>query len=172
MANLSNTKEIVNRAASSGIITFDIEDYYALGARSIFDIKDFLFQGIVLREKDYREAIKNLDWSQYADHYVSVVCSTDAIVPMWAFMIAASYLQKVAKRVFFGSLAELESHLYAEVLSKIDWEFYRDKKVVIKGCSKFPVPHWAYVEVSVRLAPIAKLIMFGEACSSVPVYKK
>ncbi len=172
MTKADERSNITNRVAQSSMITFDLEEYYQLGERATLDLKPFLFQELILREKDFREYIRTHNWEQYRNKYVCVHCSTDAIIPMWAFMVAGSYLHNIAKRIFFGTLTELESHLYHEALAAIDWEQFKDKKVVVKGCGKFPVPHWAYVEASVRLAPIAKLVMFGEACSSVPVFKK
>jgi len=165
-------EEIVNRVSNSQLITFDLEEFYAPGDRVLFDIKDFLFQGLILKEKEFRESIKVHDWSQYSKKNVAIVCSADAIIPTWAFMLLSIALQPYANRVIFGNLLELESQLFYDALSKIDWENYRDKKMIIKGCSKVEVPLSAYVEVTNRLRSIASSIMFGEPCSTVPLFKK
>ena len=165
-------EEITNRVSNSQLISFDLEEYYTPGERVLFDIKDFLFQGLILKEKDFRDAIKNHDWSQYTDKHVAIICSADAIIPTWAFMLLSIALQPYAKRVVFGNLAELETQLFYDALSKVEWEKYRDKKMIIKGCSKVEVPLSAYVEVTNQLRSIAGSIMFGEACSTVPLFKK
>jgi hypothetical protein len=164
--------EIINRVAASPLITFDLEELYSKGDRVVFDIKDWLFEGVMLKEKDFRSFIKNQDWSQYQGKNIAIVCSADAIVPTWAYMLLSVALQPVAASVVFGSLAELESHLFNQSLSKINWQQYKDAKIVIKGCSNVTVPLSAYVEVTNRLRPIAASIMYGEACSTVPLYKK
>ncbi len=165
-------EEITNRVSKSQLITFDLEEFYTPGERVMFDFKIFLFQEIILREKEFRDAIKLHDWSQYNEKYVAIVCSVDAIIPTWAFMLLSIALQPYAKRIIFGSLSALESQLFYERLSGIDWEKYRDKKMIIKGCSKVEVPLSAYVEVTNRLRSIAASIMFGEPCSTVPLFKK
>ena len=165
-------EEITNRVNNSQLITFDLEEYYTPGERVLFDIKDFLFQGIILKEKDFREAIKNHDWSKYSEKHVAIICSADAIIPTWAFMLLSIALQPYTKRVVFGNLSELESQLFYDSLSQVDWEKYRHKKIIIKGCSKVEVPLSAYVEVTNRLRSIANSIMFGEPCSTVPLFKK
>lgn len=164
--------EIINRVAASPLVTFDLEELYTRGDRMVFDIKDQLFEGIILKEKDFRSFIKNHDWSQYQGKNIAIICSADAIVPTWAYMLLSVALQPFASSVFFGSLAELESHLFHQSLAAINWQQYKDAKIVIKGCSKLTVPVSAYVEVTNRLRPIAASIMFGEACSTVPLYKK
>ena len=165
-------EEIINRVSNSQLITFDLEELYTPGERVLFDIKNFLFQDIILREKEFRESIKSHDWSQYKEKYVAIICSVDAIIPTWSFMLVSIALQPYAKRVVLGSLSELESQLFYEKLSEIDWEKYRDKKMIIKGCSKVEVPLSAYVEVTNRLRSLAASIMFGEPCSTVPLFKK
>ena len=165
-------KEIVNRVSSSALITFDLEQYYQPGERILVDIKDQLFQGLILKEKDFREFIQSTDWSQYADKFVAIHCSADAIVPTWAYILLTIALESHAKRIAFGTLDDLETQLFHESLSKIDWTEFRNAKVVIKGCSKVKVPNSAYVEVSCRLKPLATSLMYGEACSTVPLYKK
>ncbi len=164
--------EITNRVSNSQLITFDLEEYYTPGERVVFDIKDFLFQNIILKEKEFRDSIKSHDWSQYLGKHVAIVCSADAIIPTWAFMLLSIAIQPYAKRVVFGNLDELETQLFYDALSKVNWEKYRDKKMIIKGCSKVVVPLSAYVEVTNRLRSIAGSIMFGEACSTVPLFKK
>jgi len=164
--------EIVNRVASSSLITFDLEDYYQPGERVLIDIKDQLFQGIILKEKDFRDFIKTHNWSSYQDKFVAITCSEDAIIPTWAYMLLTSALQPFARKIVFGSLDDLENKIYLDVLNGIDWSKFNNSKVVIKGCSKVPVPQSAYVEATQRLRPYAQSIMFGEACSTVPVFKK
>jgi hypothetical protein len=164
--------EIVNKVSQSGLITIDLEEFYPEGERVLFDIKDHLFQGLILREKDFREFIKNEDWSKYKDKYVALTCSADAIVPTWAYMLLASQIEPVAKKVVFGNLETLETLLYNDVLSKINIDDYKDARIVIKGCGNLPVPKAAFVQITSLLQPVAKSIMYGEACSTVPLYKK
>jgi hypothetical protein len=164
--------EIINKVAQSGLITIDLEELYPAGERVLLDIKDRLFQGLILREKDFREFVSTHDWSQYKDKYVAVTCSADAIVPTWAYMLLAVSLEPYAKKVVFGDLEVLETVLYNEVLSKLDTKTYEGARVIIKGCSNLPVPKAAYVELTRILRPVAKSIMYGEPCSTVPLYKK
>ncbi|WP_027003908.1 DUF2480 family protein [Hugenholtzia roseola] len=161
-----------NRLQESSIITFDLEQYYPIGERTTYDLAQNLFQGLILREKDLREFVKTHDWEAYRGKHVALFCSADAIIPTWAYLILTAHLQKVAQTVIFGDMQALETHLYLKKLETVVWEDFRDKKVVIKGCSEKQVPTAVYVEAMRRLAPIAKLLMFGEACSSVPLYKK
>jgi hypothetical protein len=163
---------IINKVAQSALTEFNLEDYYPSGERVLLDVKEQLFQGLVLREKDFREYVKNEDWSKFKDKYVALNCTADAIVPTWAYMLIATALSPYAKNYVFGNLETLETVLFAESLSKIDPETYRDKRVVIKGCSKLPVPPSAYVELTRILRPVAKSLMYGEACSTVPLFKK
>jgi hypothetical protein len=165
-------KEIVNRVASSSLITFDLEEYYQPGERYLLDIKPQLYQGLVLKEKDFRDFIKIHDWSQYKDKFVAITCSEDAIIPTWAYMLLTSVLTPHARTIVFGSLQDLETKIFFDVLSTIDFSQYNDVKVVIKGCSKVDVPIAAYVEATRLMRPYASSIMFGEPCSTVPVYKK
>jgi hypothetical protein len=164
--------QLINKVAQSGLITIDLEEFYPPGERVVFDIKHFLFQELILREKDFREAMKNHDWKSYADKYVSLICSADAIVPTWAYMLLVSNLEPVAKKIVFGDLETLETVLYHDILSKLSLEQYRDARIVIKGCGNLPVPKAAYVELTSLLRPVAKSIMYGEPCSTVPIYKK
>lgn len=165
-------EEIVNRVANSKLVTFDLEDYYPAGERVIFDIKDWLLEGFVLREKDFRASAKTHDWSQYQGKYVALTCSTDAIIPGWAYMLLTTYLNPVAKKVVVGDLETLETILYTEIINDLDVSKFKDLPVIIKGCSKRPVPKNAYLQVINKLQPVAKSIMYGEACSSVPLFKK
>lgn len=165
-------KEIINKVDKSGLTEFNLEDYYPKGERVLFDIKDQLFQGLILKEKDFREFVKNNDWSKYKDKFVALTCSVDAIVPTWAYMLLTSSLEPHAKKIVFGDLKTLETILFQESLSKIDPEDFRDKKICVKGCGNLPVPESAYVEITRILSPIAKSVFYGEACSTVPVMKK
>lgn len=165
-------KEIINKVSNSQLVTFDLEELYTPGERVLFDIKDLLFQELVLREKDFRDFIKSHDWTQYANKYVAISCSVDAVVPTWAYMLLVSALQAHASEVIFGSLQDLETLLFQQALDKIDWGKYANTKVVIKGCSKVDVPVSAYVAVTKLLRPRVSSIMFGEPCSTVPVFKK
>ncbi len=165
-------EEIVNRVANSGIITFNLEDYYHEGERVIYDIKDNLFQGLVLREKDFRTFVKEYDWSIYEGKNVAIICSVDAIVPTWAYMLLTSVLEPICNKVIFGSLEQLEQSLYLDAFQKIDWDVYENARVVVKGCGDKPVPTFAYAELTRLLKPRVKTLMYGEPCSTVPIYKK
>lgn len=164
--------EIINRVANSKLMTFDLEEIYPKGERVSFDISQWLLEGIVLRESDFREKAKEHDWSQYRDTFVALFCSTDAIVPGWAYLLISLHLAPFAEKVTVGNLEELESILFTEILQKTDFSQYADKPVIIKGCAHKPIPQNAYVLLAQKLQPIAKSIMYGEACSSVPLYKK
>jgi len=164
--------EIINRVANSVLEVFDLEDYYPKGYRVQLDISQWLFEGFLLREKDFREELKGHDWSQYQDQYVAVNCSTDAIIPAWATVLVALHLAPFAKRIVNGTIEDMDTALYQEVLAGIDYAIYKDKPVIIKGCSKKPVPMSAYVIAAQKLQPFAKSIMYGEACSAVPLYKR
>ena len=164
--------EIINRVAESTLVTFDLEEYYDQGPREVLDIKDQLFQGLLLREKDFREYVKETDWSTYEGKNVAISCSSDAIVPTWAYMLLSSVLEPYARHFVFGDLAHLENSLFQKSLARIDTEKYREEKVIIKGCGRYPVPEFAYVEISRLLKPIVASLMYGEACSAVPIYKK
>jgi hypothetical protein len=158
--------------ATSALVTFDLEQYYPAGERVLVDIKEQLFQGLILREKDFRDFLKSHDWSQYQDKFVAVTCSADAIIPTWAYMLLTSMLQPFARTIVFGTLDDLETKIFLNLLAEIDWTQFRDAKVVIKGCSKVNVPAAVYVEATRLIRPFAASIMFGEACSTVPVYKR
>ena len=163
---------IINRVATSALKVFDLEEHYVTGPRVVLDIKDQLYQGMILKEKTFREFIKTHEWSQYRDQFVAITCSADAIVPTWAYMLLTSSLQPFARMIVFGGLEELESKIYFDTLSRIDWSEYADAKVVIKGCSKVAVPTAAYVEATRLMRQYAASIMYGEPCSTVPVFKK
>jgi len=164
--------EIVNKVANSVLEVFDLEDYYPSGIRTQLDISQWLLDGFLLKEKDFREALKNHDWSQFQNHFVAIHCSTDAIIPAWASILVTVYLSPFAKKVVVGNLTDLETSLYQEILSTLDYSKYQDKPVILKGCSKKPVPESAYIMAIQKLQPFAKSIMYGEACSAVPLYKK
>jgi Protein of unknown function (DUF2480) len=164
--------EIINRVNSSQLVTFDLEELYTPGERVLFDIKTLLFQELILREKDFRDFIKDHDWAQYQNKFVAITCSADAIVPTWAYMLLASALQPHAQQVVFGSLQDLEARLFEDALNKIEWKKFDKAKVVVKGCGKVEVPVSAYLEVTNRLRPVAQSIMYGEPCSTVPVFKR
>jgi len=165
-------EEIVNRVANSKLKVIDLEDFYPNGRRVLFDIKGWLFEGLVLREKEFRAHVSSHDWSQYKDCYVALHCSTDAIVPDWAYMLISIQLQGIAQLTVIGSLEHLESILYTSIISDLDVSVYQDMPVIIKGCAHKPVPANALVLLSQKLKPIAKSVMFGEACSSVPLFKR
>ena len=164
--------EIVNRVANSKLKVIDLEDFYPSGARISLDIKAWLWEGLVLREKEFRAFVKGHDWSQYQNAYVALFCSTDAIIPDWAYMLISLKLQNIARLSVIGNPSDIESLLYAEIISSLDLSDYKDTPVIIKGCSNKPVPANALVFLSQRLKPIAKSIMFGEACSAVPLFKR
>lgn len=163
--------EIINRVANSKLVTVNLEDYYPKGPRVLFDIKDWLFEGLVLREKDFRNQVAEFNWAQYQDSYVALTCSTDAIIPGWAFMLISIQLQPYAKRVIIGDLEALETAIYQDIITNLDVSEFKDMPIIIKGCSKKPVPQNAYIMLANKLKPVAKSMMYGEACSSVPLHK-
>ncbi len=163
--------EIVNKVANSGLVTIDLETFYVKGERVLFDIRPLLFQGLILKEKDFREFLKQENWSRYQDQYVAVTCSSDAIVPTWAYMLLSLHLEPYAKKIVFGDLETLETVLFDEQLRILDPASYHDKRIVIKGCSHLPVPVNAYMQLAGSLRPYARSIMYGEPCSTVPLYK-
>lgn len=163
---------IINKVAESGLITIDLEAYYPKGEAVVFDMKDHLFMGMILKEKEFRLGLKELDWEQYRNKNVSVVCSADAIIPVWAWMLVAASLQPVAKEIVMGDEKELLKTIFLKNIAAINPEEYADKKVVIKGCGEIPIEDSIYLEITKLLRPVAKSIMYGEPCSTVPVYKK
>jgi len=164
--------EIINKVANSALEVFDLEDYYPMVIRTQIDISQWLIEGFLLKEKDFREALKNYDWAQFQNHFVAIHCSTDAIIPAWATILVTTYISTFAKKVVSGNLNDLETALFQEILPTLDYSKYKDKSVILKGCSKKPVPESAYIMAVQKLQPFAKSIMYGEACSAVPLYKK
>ena len=165
-------EEFINRVAQSALVTLNLEEFIHPGERVEYDIKDNLFHGLMLREKDFRAFVKDHDWSQYDGKNVAIICSADAIVPTWAYMVLAGKLQGHAHRYVFGSLEALEQDLFHEAIATINPEDYHDAKLVIKGCGEKPVPTYAYVAIMQKLLPVASSIMYGEPCSTVPLYKR
>ena len=165
-------EEIINKVSQSNLVSLDLEDYYHTGERVVFDLKPYLFQELILKEKDFRAALKAIDFSQFTGKNVAVCCTADAIVPTWAYMLLATYLAPYANMFVFGDTQALEDALFRDALQRIDYSQYENAKVVVKGCSKHPVPTSAYVEITRRLQPIVSSLMFGEPCSTVPLYKQ
>ncbi len=163
--------EITNKVANSGLVTIDLEEFITEGDRVVFDIKPLLFQELILKEKDFREFIKTNDWSIYKNKLVALTCSADAIVPTWAYMLLTLALEPFAKKIIFGNLNDLENLLFAEKLTQFPVSNYRDARVVIKGCGEKPLPTNAFIQITSILKPVVKSIMYGEPCSTVPLYK-
>lgn len=164
--------EIVNKVAQSSLMVFDLEDYYPKNERVVLDISQWLHGGFILKEKEFRDSLKNFDFQIYKDKLVALTCSTDAILPSWAFMLVSSYLQPVAQKVVQGTLHQLDLAFYEEVIANLDFSSYENKPAIIKGCSKKPIPEEAYVMATQKMMNYARSIMFGEACSAVPIFKK
>lgn len=165
-------KPLVNRVAASGLITLKLEEYFPKEELALFDLKDFLFMGLILKEKDFREALKDHDWTQYEGKNLAVFCSADAIIPVWAYMLVTTYAAPHAKDVFQGTADEFYKYAFQKALDALDVSQYEDQRIVIKGCSDKPVPPSAYVELTRKLQPYARSIMYGEPCSTVPIFKK
>lgn len=163
--------EIINKVANSSLEVFDLEDYYQKGIRTQIDLAQWLLEGFLLREKDFRAALLSHDWSKYQDHYVAINCSTEAIIPAWASILVTMHLAPFAKKIVSGDLEVLEASIYQEVLATINYSQYEGKPLIIKGCSKKPVPMSAYLLAAQKLQPFARSIMYGEACSAVPLFK-
>jgi hypothetical protein len=163
---------IENKVASSGLITLNLEDYLPNTDFITFDLKDYLFMGLILKEKDYRETLKNKEWEEYRDQYIAITCSADAIIPVWAYMLAVTYLQSVAKDVYMGTAKEMHKHILLKNIAAINAEDFRDQRIVVKGCGDKPIDDAAYAEITKILMPLAKSIMYGEPCSTVPIYKR
>ena len=166
------SETFVNKVAESGIVTLNLEDYFPKQGIQVFDMKDYLFMGLILKEKDFREALKTIDLANYENKIVALTCSADAIIPVWAYMLAASVLQPVASAVIFGNEEETSRHILLKNISGLNVAEFADQRVVIKGCGELPIPDAAYVAITSMLRPVAKSIMYGEPCSTVPVYKK
>jgi hypothetical protein len=165
-------EEIINKVSASGLVTFNLEDLIDNAPQKSIDIKEQLYMGLMLKEKEFREYIKTNDWSEYKDCNVAIYCSTDAIVPTWAYMLIANKLTGVAKNFVFGTIESLNEYLFYKSLNSTNFDEYKDQRVVIKGCSDKPVPTSAYVNVTEKLTPLVKSLMFGEPCSTVPLYKR
>ena len=163
---------IVNKVAQSALETIDLEKFYPEGETIVFDLKDYLFMELILKEKDYRESLKKTDWNIYENKNVCITCTADAIIPLWAYMLAVSYLQPIAKEVVVGTESFLQETLFLKNLSKINAKEFEGKRVVVKGCGEKNIPAVAYAEITKILRPVAKSIMYGEPCSTVPVYKQ
>lgn len=163
---------ITNKVAESGLVTLDLEQYIPQEEIAVFDLKGFLFMGMILKEKEFREALKQLDLEKYRDKNIAIICSADAIIPVWAYMLVVSYLQPIAKEIVMGNEKEMHKKLFIKNISSINIKEFSDKRVVIKGCGETPVDDFAYAEATRILLPAVKSIMYGEPCSTVPVYKK
>jgi hypothetical protein len=162
----------VNKVAESGLITLDLEKYMSQQPRKVFDLKDHLFMGLILKEKDFRAALLQINWDDYKDCDVAITCSADAIIPMWAYMLVASYLEPVAHAVVFGTEEQLVKTQLLKNLDAINPADFENQRVVVKGCGEVAIPEEAYVSVTHKLRGVAKSIMYGEPCSTVPIYKK
>lgn len=162
----------VNKVAESGLITLDLEEWYPKEEVAVFDLKDHLFMGMIVKEKEFRESLKGFDWEQFRNKYVSVICSADAIIPVWAYMLVASYLQPVCLDIVIGDETELRKQLFLKKLNTIKAEDYADQRVIVKGCGDLPIGEFAYLEITKLLRPHVKTLMYGEPCSTVPVFKK
>jgi len=164
-------EKIINRVANSKLVTIDLEDYYPEGERILFDIKNWLYEELILKEKDFRNYVKQHDWSQYQDSYIALTCSADAIIPSWAYLLITSNISSFSKKVVVGDLIDLETSIYQDIISELDISTLKDKPVIIKGCSNKSIPDTAYTLLIYRLIDIVKSIMYGEACSTVPIFK-
>jgi hypothetical protein len=163
---------IVNKVAESGLITLDLEDFYPKDEIMGFDLKEYLFMGMILKEKDFRAALQNLDWETFRGKMVAVYCSADAIIPLWAYMLVSTNLSGIANKVFAGTPDEMRKQLFIEKIREINNTEYKDQRVIIKGCGDLDIGDYAYVEITNKLTPVVKSLMYGEPCSTVPVYKK
>lgn len=165
-------EKLINRVAESGLITINLENFFPDKPIIVFDLKDYLFHGLILKEKDFRDALKQKAWSDYSGKIVLIVCSGDAIIPMWAYMLVSQYLAPFAADVYTGDEASFLSHYYHQILGGLDLEPYEGQRIIIKGCGSKPVPSEAYSRITQLLQPVAQSIMFGEPCSTVPVFKR
>lgn len=166
------SEEIINKVAESGLITLDLGEYFPSEEIKLFDLKDYLFRGLILKEKEFREALKNSAWEIYRDKNVGVVCSADAIIPPWAYMLVAAYLQPVAKEIIMGDEKEVLKRIFLKNIRNIDINEYLDQRIVVKGCGDRIIEEFAYMEITRLLRPVARTIMYGEPCSTVPIYKR
>jgi hypothetical protein len=165
-------KPLINKVANSGLNVFNLEDHYPTLPFTSFDLKPYLFKELILKEKDFRASLKEIDWSIYKNSIVLIFNSNDAIIPVWAFMLVSTYLNDFAAEIFQGTQEEYLKLHYSKVIQNIDPESFNDQRVIIKGCSHKPVPAFAYTAITYKLKPFAKSIMYGEPCSTVPIYKK
>lgn len=163
---------LINRVANSSLKVFNLENYYPSQEVVDFDLKPFLFKELILKEKDFRSSLKELDWEQFKDKIVLVYNSNDAIIPVWAYMLVSSYLESISYKTFLADRTEFLNIYYSETLKKLDLSEYQDQRVVIKGCSNKPVPPSAYALLTSLLKPFAQSIMYGEPCSTVPIFKR
>jgi hypothetical protein len=164
--------DIINKVALSPLLQLDLEDYFPKEEIVVFDLKPYLFMELILKEKDFRAVLENLDWTFYRDKLVAVTCTADAVIPMWAYMLVASYLQPVAKDVLFGDEKTALQQVFLKNINSINIDEFQDKRIVVKGCGGLPIGEFAYIEITKKLRPVAKGIMYGEPCSTVPIYKK
>lgn len=163
---------IVNKVAESGLITLDLEQYYPSQEIAPFDLKEYLFMGLILKEKAFREALSNINWEVYRNKYVAIFCSSGAIVPMWAYMLIATHLSIVNAITTFGEPQEMRQQLFLKNINDINSESFTNKRVVIKGCGDLSIGEFAYVQITAKLAPVVRSLMYGEPCSTVPVFKR
>ena len=166
------SEPIINKVAESGLITLNLEDYYPGEDILVFDLKPFLFMEMILKEKDFRQSLQEYEWENYSGKIAAINCSADAVIPVWAYMLVASYLQPIAKEVIMGDLDAARKQIFLKNIDAINETTFTDQRVVIKGCGDLPIGEYAYVEITKKLRPVAKSIMYGEPCSTVPVYKK
>ena len=169
---IKNSEEIVNKIASSALLQLDLEEYFPKEKIVVFDLKPHLFMELILKEKDFRTALQNLDWSGYENNIVAVTCTADAIIPVWAYMLIATYLEPIARELIFGDESAARQQVFLRNIGNIDITPFADKRIVVKGCGELQVGEFAYMEITKRLRPVAKSIMYGEPCSTVPIYKK
>jgi len=169
---MNQEEEIINKVANSGLENINLENFYPEGERVLIDLKHQLYEELILREKDFRNYIQNENWESYTGKFVAITCTADAVIPLWAYMLVANSLEPFAAKIHFGNLEQLEIELFKDAISKIDVNIYADKRVLVNGCSNKPVPASAFLDITLKLKPVVKSIMFGEACSAVPVFKK
>ena len=162
---------IINKVANSGLVTIDLEDFLPKEKIEAFDLKEHLFKGLILKEKDFREALKNFDWEIYRNKYVAITCTADAIIPLWAYMLVTAYVQPIAKDVYAGSVEEMKKYVCLKNMSTIKFEEFAGQRIIVKGCGDQQVDSTIYAEITKQLRPLAKSIMYGEACSNVPIFK-
>ena len=169
---MSSSNIIINKVAESGIITIDLEEYTKNTPIKIFDLKNYLFMELILKEKDFRTALTQVNWEEYKDMFVGVTCSADAIIPLWAYMLVAIYVEPFAKKVFMGNEEQVKEQILLHHIDSLDIANFTDKRIVIKGCGDNPIPASAYLAITAKLRPVAKTIMYGEPCSTVPIFKQ